>query len=107
MAGWRICRGGAGVALLAWAANFTALYALATYACERRALGWLATGACAAVVLVILIGAARSRPESNRNHGTVDGRGFARPVTVVIAGLALIAIAWQAFAVLGLPGCRP
>lgn len=101
-----ILRAGPSLALLAWAANFSVLYALATYGCDRRALGWMVTAACAAVALAVLLGAALSRPEIGGDLGDRDPRFFARPVAAVVAGLVLVAIAWQGFAVLALPGCR-
>lgn len=30
-----------GLALLAWAVDFTAMYALAAFACDWRVLGWI------------------------------------------------------------------
>lgn len=96
---------GPGVALLAWAVHFAIIYALVTFACDRRAFGWVATAACAAVALAVLLRARRSTSMPRDGNGDPDTRDLGRDVAAVTALLALIAILWDGLAVLSQPTC--
>jgi hypothetical protein len=93
---------GAGIALAAWAVDFTALYALASFACERPGLVWLVTAVCGLAALGVLATALRA--PGTRTDDPSDRVG--PPLGAVTALLALIAIAWQAVAALSVPPCR-
>lgn len=98
---------GPGVALLAWAADFSVMYALVTFSCARPLLGWSATIGCAAIAVAVLLRALRSAPEARDGDAELETWHLGRDVAIITALLALIAILWHAVAVLGLPGCRP
>ncbi|HSE03046.1 MAG TPA: hypothetical protein VLK35_02735, partial [Methylomirabilota bacterium] len=93
---------GPGVALLAWAAHFGIMYALATFACGDRTLGLLATAACASVPVAVLL---RARPASAPPPHDPETDELGRDAAAMIALLTLVAILWHAFAVLSLPVC--
>jgi amino acid transporter len=94
---------GPGVALLAWALNFSVMYALATYWCGRTVLGWIATLGSAAIALVVLLRALRSTEASSDSER--ETRHLGRDVAIITALLALIAILLHGVAVLSLPAC--
>jgi hypothetical protein len=95
-----------GLALLAWAVDFTAMYALAAFACDQRVLGWIVTVACATGALAVLLRRRASTTEPDVSNGDADTPALARHVGTLIALLALVAIVWNGFAVLGLPCSR-
>ena len=96
---WR----GPGVVLLAWAAHFGIMYALATFTCGDRTLGLLATAACASVPLAVLL--LRARPASAPPPRDPETDELGRDAAAVIALLTFVATLWHAFAVLSLPVC--
>ncbi|MGH7315371.1 MAG: hypothetical protein ACREJS_03835 [Candidatus Rokuibacteriota bacterium] len=98
---------GPGVAFLAWAADFSVMYAMVTFSCARPLLGWGTTIGCAAIALAVLLRALRSTPAASDGPGELDTWRLGRDVTIITALLALIAILWHGVAVLLLPGCWP
>jgi hypothetical protein len=98
---------GPGVALLAWAVNFSVMYALATYWCGRPVLGWIATLGSAAIALAVLLRALRSTEASSDGDSQLETRRLGRDVAIITALLALVAILLHGVAVLSLPACWP
>jgi hypothetical protein len=98
---------GPGVALLAWAVNFSVMYALATYWCGRPVLGWIATLGSAAIALAVLLRALRSTEALSEGDGQLETRRLGQDVAIITALLALIAILLHGVAVLSLPACWP
>lgn len=97
---------------LVWSVHFIAIYGLNGIVCARpgpgaRWLGWpweawaivgLGVGAAALLGACLL-----ARPRSQAE----DSRQFVRWTSVALAGLALLAIAWETLAVLLVPTCTP
>jgi hypothetical protein len=96
----------AGLALAAWAVDFTAMYAWVTFACPRPTLGWITTAACAAVALAALVGALRGGQTSG-DASEIETSRLGRGVAGLIALLSLIAILWLGVAGLSPPTCAP
>ena len=93
-AGWLLCAGP-----LCWALHFAAIYGLTGIACARgmgSAVPWAiaaVTSVAAAAVIAILAVALRRRDS------------FEHWLAAAAAGLALLAIAWEALPVLMVPAC--
>lgn len=95
---------------LVWAVHFLAIYGLTGIVCARRGsagswqgLAWeswavvgLGVGAAALLAACLL-----ARPRSE----LPDNRRFLRWAAVALAGLALLAIAWETLAVFLVPSC--
>ena len=87
-----------GAGAIVWALHFAAIYGLTALACARgfpSAVPWaigIATALAAAAAAAIIALALRN-PD------------FAGWMAAAVAGLALLAIVWQAFPVLMLPAC--
>lgn len=87
--------------ILVWALHFAALYAIAALACARGvpaivpwttgAVTLVATGAAVAIIV--------------RTYG--DRVRFTAWMTMAVAALALLAIVYEAFALVLVPACKP
>ena len=84
---------------LVWAVHFATIYAIASLACARSldvsVPGVVAGVTVAAVALVLVIGA-RSYPRRAE---------FIEALAAMVAGVALIAIVWEALPTMWLPIC--
>lgn len=95
---------------IVWALHFLAIYGFTGIACARAlpagqwlGLGWHAwvlvgAGVLAAAALLVTV---RARPRSE----SPENRRFVRWVAIALAGLALLAIAWETMAVFLVPPC--
>ena len=91
--------------LLVWAAHFTAIYAFNTLACARAfaAVHVMGFGLVPVVVVALTLGALAATGAilvlSLRDHdassGGEEARGFLRYMTVALAALSFVAIAWN------------
>ena len=106
---WRL-----GVAPLVWAAHFLALYAFTALACARSGTsGWFGIGAvpwfigavtlAAAAALLVTIGIAGRH--GWRAEAVPEPAGFVRWLSAAGAGVALLAVLWEALAVIWVPVC--
>jgi heme/copper-type cytochrome/quinol oxidase subunit 2 len=101
--------------LIVWAAHFTVIYGLNTLACTRAFAGVhvLGFGLVPVVVIVLTIAALAACIAilyvSAAGRGTGDGGSeearFLRYITVTVAALSLIAIAWNGLPALLLSPC--
>ena len=101
--------------LIVWAAHFTVIYGFNTLACTRALAGLdvLGFGLVPVVVIVLTIAALAACIAilyvSAAGRGTGDGGGeearFLRYITVTVAALSLIAIAWNGLPALLLSPC--
>ena len=84
---------------LTWAAHFAAIYGITAIACARGSAGWVPqaiaaiTFVAAAAAIAILVAALRRR------------ESFEHWLAAGAAGLALVAIAWEALPALVVPAC--
>ena len=103
--------------LIVWTAHFTAIYAFNTLACTRAfaAVHVMGFGLVPVVVVALTLGALAATGAilvlSLRDHdggAGIDGggeRGFLRYMTVAVAALSLIAIAWNGLPALLVSPC--
>lgn len=93
-----LLRMSAGIAV--WAAHFALLYGFTSFACARgpiAAIPWVAGAATFVALAAVAAIVVRSFPARAR---------FAPWMTAAIAGLAAIAIVFEALAVAMVPACR-
>lgn len=103
--------------MIAWAAQFTVIYAVTAVACARgyadlRLLGFgmvpativVTTLAALAVTGVVLAGALASQPRMSAQTANPIDR-FLNYATILISGVSLVAIAWTGLPSLILPAC--
>lgn len=85
---------------MVWAVHFAALYGFTTLACARgfpAAIPWVAGAATLAALATVSVIIAGSFPGRAR---------FVSWMTAAIAGVALIAIAFESLALAMVPACR-